>query len=148
MMHVSEQGISLIKKFEGFSAESYICPAGKPTIGYGHVIQPDESFLENISEVTAEMILKQDIEMAEKAINILVKPPLKQHEYDALVSFVFNIGIKAFENSTILRLINILDHNGASKQFGRWVYAGGKKLGGLINRRNAESAMFMGTSGI
>lgn len=143
-MRTSEQGIALIKKFEGFSAEAYICPAGKTTIGYGHVIKATEKFPGAISSSDAELLLKHDIFDAEQAINRLVKTPLKQCEFDALASLVYNIGIRAFQTSTILRLINGLNMGAAAGQFNRWIYAGSIKLEGLVKRRQAETDMFLG----
>lgn len=144
MMTTSEQGISLIKKFEGFSAEAYLCPAGKMTIGYGHIICPGEKFSGPISKYEAGIILKNDIKISEQAVGRLVEVPIEQHQFDALVSFAFNLGQKSLENSTLLRLINNLEFLVASKQFGRWVYANGKKLDGLVRRRQAEADLFMG----
>jgi len=133
-MKTSEQGLALIRKNEGFSAKMYFCPAGKPTIGYGHVISADENFpTGGISEYDAKIILIQDVSQAEQALNRLIKVTISQNQFDALAAFTYNIGIGAFENSTLLRLLNDGDIAGASHEFSRWVYANGKILGGLVN---------------
>lgn len=142
-MHtISQQGLDLIKKFEGFSAEAYFCPAGKRTIGFGHVIAGHEAFSEPFTRECAENILKQDVSAAEQAVRRRVAVALTQGQFDALVSFVFNVGEKAFENSTLLRFLNAGDPDKAAAQFSRWVYAAGRKLSGLEARRAAEAQLF------
>jgi lysozyme len=141
MRNVSEQGLALIRQFEGFSAKPYLCPAGKPTIGYGHLIKNGD-FPGEISKIEAEKLLKQDVMVAESAIFQLVKVELTQNQLDALVSFIYNIGTKAFEKSTLLRKINEKKPEEAAGQFSRWVYGNGRKLPGLIARRAAESKLF------
>jgi len=139
-MHTSEQGIALIKRFEGFSATPYICPAGKNTIGYGHVIGAGEDFSGPVSEEDAEKLLQDDVKVPEQAVNRLVTAQLNQNQFDALVSLIYNIGAAAFQNSTLLRLINT-ENPAASEQFDRWVYAGGQKLDGLIARRGGGKSV-------
>lgn len=144
-MQISDAGLALIKQFEGFSQIAYYCPAGKLTIGYGHVILPGEQFPESgISESIGEILLKQDVSIAEKAINQLITTALLQNQFDALVSFVYNIGSKAFEKSTLLRLINENKLPLAAVEFARWVYVGKKIQAGLVRRRAAEKLMFLG----
>lgn len=104
-MNISENGLNLIKKEEGFKQKPYVCPAGKLTIGYGHVILPNESFTE-INEIQATQLLKNDVAIAEDCINNSVKVPITQDQFDALISFVFNVGRKAFLESTLLRNLN------------------------------------------
>lgn len=140
-MKTSEQGLALIRRSEGFSAQIYLCPAEKPTIGYGHVIRAGESYPNGISEAEAEALLAKDVEGTEQAIGRLVMVSLSQNQFDALVAFAYNIGVKAFEKSTLLRLLNE-GNSAAYEQFGRWVYAGGRKLDGLTVRRAAEAALF------
>ena len=94
---ISRKGIETIKTFEGFSPLEYTCVAGKRTIGYGHVLKPDESYVCGVSEKKAEQLLFQDLKTAEAAVDTLVKVPLKEYQKDALVSFVFNIGVYAFQ---------------------------------------------------
>lgn len=143
MMQISSVGIDLIKKFEGLSLKRYICPAGKPTIGFGHVMLPHENIRNIITPAEADALLKADIKRFENCINDAVKTDLHQNGFDALVCFVFNIGCSAFRKSTMLKLINENDFEGAAKQFSRWVYASGKKVGGLVNRRNAERDLWL-----
>lgn len=139
-MKTSEQGLALIRRFEGFSTTPYRCPAGKLTIGYGHVMQRGEDW-PCISQPQAEDLLARDVAATEAVINRLVEVPLKQCQFDALVSFTYNIGVQALEKSTLLRLLNA-ENPKACLEFGRWVYAAGHKSEGLIARRAAETALF------
>jgi lysozyme len=141
-MKVSEQGLALIRRFEGFSPHIYLCPAGKPTIGYGHVIRKDEQVNPPIGQDEADKLLKNDVEIAEQAINRLVRTGLNQPQFDALVSFVYNIGIQAFEKSTLLRMLNRKEYQGAAQEFCRWVYVNGRRSKGLLRRRDAETMLF------
>ncbi len=135
-------GIELVVHFEGFYSKPYRCPAGKLTVGFGHVIQPGESFINGISLPEAYRILTQDLKAAEKAVSDLVKTKLTQEQFDALVDFVFNLGVGAFANSTLLKLLNKSDYVGAAGQFQRWSYVGKKKLPGLETRRRFEEILF------
>ena len=142
-MKTSEQGLALIRQCEGFSALPYICPAGKETIGYGHCLHFGEKYPpEGISRNIAENMLIQDVAAAEQAVNTLVTAPLNQNQFDALAAFVYNIGGKAFEKSTLLRILNAGDTERAAGEFNRWVYAGGRKIEGLVRRRALEAALF------
>ena len=87
--------------------------------------------------------LRQDVAESERAVNQHVHVPLTQHQFDALVSFVFNLGAGNFRTSTLLKKLNARDYDGAAQEFGRWVQAGGKTLPGLVRRREAESALFL-----
>lgn len=144
MRKVSEEGLNLIKRFEGFSKTIYTCPAGYPTIGYGHLVKPNEaeSFADGISEDEATDLLRQDVGIAERAVLRYVDVPLTDGQFDALVSFTFNLGGGALQRSTLRRKLNRQEYRLAVKEFSRWVWAGGKKLKGLIHRRNAEAALF------
>ena len=142
-MKTSDDGIALIKKHEGLRLIPYDDVAGLKTIGYGHLIKHGEEFWE-ITEEEAEAILRKDLCDAEQCIERAVKVALKHEQFDALVSFVFNLGCGAFMQSTILKLINRGDLDKADDQFLRWVYAGGRKVKGLENRRLAEMLMFNG----
>jgi len=137
----SDRGLNLIRHYEGFSSKPYLCAGGRWTIGYGHVILPDETFTE-ITEDEAIVLLSRDVMEAEGAVDILVKVPLNQNQFDALVSFVYNLGSGNLKSSTLLKLLNASDYDGAAKQFDRWVYAGGRQLLGLIARRKAEEDLF------
>jgi len=140
-MKTSEKGIELLKVLEegrGFSSKSYICSAGKRTIGYGHVILPDDNIIEPITEDQAEDILEKDVTAAENAINKYVKIPLTQNQFDALVCFVFNVGKTNFKTSTLLKFINEQLWNKVPKQFMRWIYHDKILIKGLENRRKIE----------
>lgn len=143
-LQTSQAGIDLIKAHEGLRLEWYLCPANKPTIGYGHVILTNEQFLKAgpISEAAAEAILEDDLQKFERSVSKLVKVDLEQHEFDALVSFTFNVGAAALSRSTLLRLLNEGDREGAAAQFSRWVYANKKELPGLVKRRADEAELF------
>lgn len=144
-MQISEKGLELIKQYEGFSATIYLCPAGKLTIGYGHVIASGDKFSGRaITKEKAEILLKQDVSTVEKTLADLIISQLLQNQFDALVSFVYNVGSKAFEKSTLLRLLNKNKLDLAAEEFSRWIFAGGVAQKGLIRRRSAEKLMFLG----
>lgn len=140
-MKTSKNGINLIKNFEGCRLEAYKCPAGVWTIGYGHTAGVKQG--QKITKFQADALLIIDLEKFEKAVTKLVKKLITQNEFDALVSFTFNVGIGNFEKSTLLRLINMGQFELASKQFERWIYASGKPLNGLKKRRLAEKTLFL-----
>jgi lysozyme len=142
-MQVSDQGLALIRQFEGFSPLPYRCPAGRLTVGYGHVIATDEAY-NGINLAQGEDMLKEDVNIVMSGIANLVRIPLEQCQFDALVALAYNIGLQAFERSTLLRLLNANDLKNAAGQFGRWVYAGGQRMEGLVRRRAAETALFRG----
>lgn len=143
MMHISENGLNLIKLFEAFKPVVYPCAAGKPTIGYGHVVKDGESFT-TLTEKEATQLLKSDCAIAENCVNKLVKVPLNQNQFDALVSFAFNVGCNAFFTSSLLKMLNKSDFIGAAEQFGRWIHANGVALPGLVTRRRKEKELFLG----
>lgn len=140
-MKTSDNGINLIKKFEGLKTKAYKCPAGVWTIGYGHtsgVLSTDTCTMEQ-----ATNYLKQDVKTAENAIEKYVTTALNQNQFDALVSFIYNIGSVAFRKSTMLKFINNGHFPLAAGQFDLWVYSKGEKLEGLIARRKAEKELFL-----
>ena len=145
MRHISRQGLDLICRFEGFSPIIYMCPAGYPTIGYGHLITEanKEQFLDGVDEDEALDLLRQDVAVAERAVLRLITVPLTQGQFDALASFVFNVGPAAFGNSTLLRLLNAGDATGAAAQFRRWNRGADGVLPGLVVRRAAERTLFL-----
>ncbi len=138
---ISQRGIDLIKRWEGFRDKAYLCPGNVWTIGYGHTKNVYQGMC--ISKAQAEELLKSDLRYFEKAVKQLSKVELTQGQFDALVSFTFNVGVGAFKKSTLLRLVNQGDFLGAAKQFGRWVNANGKKLPGLVSRRAEEKQLFL-----
>lgn len=142
-MVASDAALDLIKKFEGFAESAYVCPGGELTIGYGHTEGVKEGDI--ITKAEAEAFLRYDIKKTEEAINKYVKVKLLQHQFDALVSLVFNIGESNFRRSTLLALLNEGKAQEACIQFRRWIFANGKAQQGLIKRRHAEQALFCGS---
>lgn len=141
-MKTSDEGVELIKKHEGLMLEVYDDVAGYATIGYGHLIKGGEVFT-TITEEEAEDILRADLVKAETCVTNAVKTPVSQAEFDALVSFTFNVGCQAFRNSTLLRMVNRGEMDEAAEQFLRWNRAGGRVVKGLTNRRIAEREHFL-----
>lgn len=141
-MKTGQEGIELIKKFEGFRAEAYLCPGGKWTVGYGYT--QDVNAGDKITEVEAEHYLRHDVGDAEQAVNSLINAPLEQCQFDALVSLVFNIGCGNFYSSTIRRLVNegCRDKNKITHAFCMWKMSNGRVLKGLLRRREAEAALY------
>ena len=147
MRHITQAGIDLIKQFEGFSPTIYICPAGYPTIGYGHVVktQEREQFAGGITTEQAEALLRKDVQTAERAVLRLITVPLTDGQFDAVVSFTFNLGAGALQRSTLRRKVNRGDHAAVPAEFRQWVWAGGRKLEGLVRRRVAEAVLYSAT---
>ena len=159
MTRMSSHGRDLLASpaFEGCVLREYIDAAGHPTIGCGHKLLQSEissgmlridgeqvSYSAGISREDAMRLLDQDLAMAESAVTRLVKVPLEQCRFDALVSLVFNIGVTHFTDSTLLRCLNDGNFEAAPAQFRRWCFAGGHRLQGLVNRREKEIALFEG----
>lgn len=142
-MIISQKGLDLIKKFEGFSDKEYICPAGKATIGYGHVILASESFEEPITRKEAENLLKKDLEPRQILLNSLLKVNIKQNQFDALMSLIYNIGVHNFQKSTLLKFVNNRLFDKVPDQFRRWFYINGKISKGLANRREEEIKLWL-----
>lgn len=151
-MRTSEIGIADIKLSEGLRLEAYPDPAhgwARATIGYGHTSAagpPQVRRGMRIDEAEATVILRRDLRKTERAINRLVRVPLSQGQFDALVSFAFNLGSGALRGSTLLAKLNAGDYRGAEREFGRWVHAGGRRMPGLVKRRRREARRFAGTS--
>lgn len=141
MRHITDDGLNLIKRFEGFSPTVYVCPAGYPTIGYGHLVRDNEQFTSICAE-EAEALLRKDVAFAERAVLRLVDVPLADGQFDALVSFTFNLGAGALQRSTLRRKVNRQLHPEVPGQLMRWVWAGGRRLNGLIRRRKAEGLVY------
>tara|TARA_Y100001970_G_C14217721_1_gene850676 strand:+ start:702 stop:1163 length:462 start_codon:yes stop_codon:yes gene_type:complete len=141
-MEISQEGLSLIKKFEGCELESYKCAAGVWTIGYGSTKGVEEGM--EISQERADMLLLEDVEVFEEAVSKLVEVPLEQNQFDALVSWTFNLGSTNLQNSTLLKVLNNEDYEGVPSQIKRWNKAGGEVLQGLVRRREAEALLFEG----
>lgn len=142
----SPRAVSLIASFESFAATAYLCPAGKLTIGYGHVILKREPHLTTaeVTQADAEALLCADIAVVEAYLNGVLPPATRQHHFDALVALVFNIGIGNFDASTLLRKLKAGDTAAAADEFLKWIYSNGKRLWGLHVRRTCERMLFLG----
>lgn len=141
MRRINEDGLELIKRFEGFSATVYKDVAGKATIGYGHLLKPGEK-MESLTKSEGEALLICDVAKAEQAVERLIHVPLSENEFSALVSFAFNLGSGALQRSTLRRKINDAELIDIETEWRRWVWAGGRRYGGLLRRREAELALF------
>ena len=140
---VSAIAIGFIAGKEGFVDHTYTDVAGVKTIGYGHTGK-DVQDGQKITRQAATELLVKDANKHWKQARRYIKVPLYQHEADAYASFVFNVGVTNFKNSTLLKKLNAGDYAGACGQLKRWTYAGGRKVKGLVNRREAEYRMCMG----
>ncbi len=141
-MQMSEYGLDLLRRFEGLKLCAYRCPAGIWTIGHGHT-GPDVRGELRIEKAEAEALLRADVARFEEGVRAIAGE-CAQGQFDALVSFAFNLGLGALMSSTLLKKHRAGDHEGAAAEFGRWVFAGGKKLPGLVRRRAAEAALYRG----
>ena len=139
-MTYSQDGLHLTEQFEGCKLEAYLDSVGVPTIGYGHTHGVTLGM--TCTQEQAEEWLLEDVQAAVNAVNSMVRVPLTQQEFDALVDFTFNLGSGSLQHSTLLRLLNSGDYQGAAGEFEKWDKAGGKVLAGLLRRRQAEEEMF------
>jgi len=139
-MNISQEGLSLIKKFEGCEYNAYKCAAGVWTIGYGHTAGVKEGDL--VTQQEADKILEEDMKEYEGYINDYVTVDLDQNQFDSLVSWVFNLGPANLRASTMLKVLNNKEYEEVPNQMKRWNKAAGKVLEGLIRRREAESLLF------
>ncbi|MGG7716481.1 lysozyme [Klebsiella aerogenes] len=145
-MQTSEKGIALVKQFEGCKLTAYQDSVGVWTIGYGWTQPVDGKPIRagmTIKQETAERLLKTGLVSYESDASRLVKVSLTQGQFDALVSFTYNLGARSLSTSTLLRKLNAGDYAGAADEFLRWNKAGGKVLNGLTRRREAERALFL-----
>lgn len=146
-MQTSDKGIALIKQFEGCKLTAYQDSVGVWTIGYGWTKPVDGKPIRagmTIKQETAERLLKTGLVSYESDVSRLVKVGLTQGQFDALVSFTYNLGARSLSTSTLLRKLNAGDYAGAADEFLRWNKAGGKVLNGLTRRREAERDLFLG----
>jgi lysozyme len=141
----SNEGLELTKSFEGLRLEAYQDVGGVWTIGYGHT-GPDLLAGMKISQADADAMLRADLSVAVACVNRGVTEQITQAQFDALVDFCFNLGRGNFLQSSLLRKVNMGDFEGAAAQFLLWVNAAGKKVEGLVRRRQAERAMFLAES--
>ena len=145
---MTDEGLDLIKLYEGYSSSPYLCPANHWTIGYGAIWGMDDKRVTedhpDINEDQADYLLRRDVKKSEMAVLRHIRVPLEDGQFNALCSFVFNLGSGALQSSTLRRKINKGNYIGASNEFKRWIWAGGRKLKGLIRRREHERLMFLG----
>jgi len=139
---VSDEWKLLVTSFEGLRLEAYQDSVGVWTIGYGHTLGVTEG--DTITKERALELLYKDVARFEATVNRDVIVPLTQYQFDALTSFTFNLGGGNLRSSDLLEYLNLGNYSAAANEFERWVYAGGKKLEGLVKRRKAEAALFRG----
>ena len=139
-MEISQEGLSLIKRFEGCKLKAYKCSAGVPTIGWGST-QGVTMDME-ISQQRADALLLEDVAIFEEEVNKAVKVPLEQNQFDALVAWTFNLGGSNLRSSTMLKVLNEKKYEEVPSQMKRWNKANGEVLAGLVRRREAESLLF------
>lgn len=158
-MKTSQHGKDLLRKWEGLSTEVYLDSGGAPTIGIGHLLTRSErtsgkivigdregDYREGLTEEQCMELLAQDLGESEDCVNRKVKVPLTQNQFDALVSFVLNVGCQAFAGSTLLRTLNAGRYEDVPAQLRRWVFDNGVRVPGLVNRREKEIDLWSATS--
>ncbi len=144
-MQISENGLDLIKAFEGFFAKPYRCPAGVLTQGYGHTAAAGAPALGGVwTRERATQVLRDDVTRFAAQIEPLLKRKPSQAQYDAMLSLAYNIGPRAFAGSSVLRHFNARDDKRAAAAFGMWSKARGKVLPGLVRRRSSEALTYQG----
>ncbi len=148
-LSLSSQGLEFIKQFEGFRGNLYNDVAGHCTIGYGHLVHrgncngtESAEFISGITQQRATELLREAVRSFEQTVNDSVNVTLNQNQFDALISFSFNVGAGAFRSSTLLRLLNTGNYDVVPTELRKWVNAGGRPVQGLIRRREAESNLF------
>jgi lysozyme len=144
---VSRDAIELIKRFEGFCAQPYLCSANVPTIGYGATFYEDGKKVQMndpaISEERATQLLLNVLKIFEKHVDSFARDDITQSQFDALVCFAYNVGVGALKSSTLLKLVNTNPNDPEIRtQFLRWNKAAGRTLKGLTNRRTAEAQLY------
>lgn len=140
-MNISDIGVQFIKQHEGCRLTAYQDSIGVWTIGYGHIKGVTGG--QSITQDMADEYLVEDLQPAVRCVNASVTGVVTQSQFDALCSFVFNLGCNSLRNSTLLRKVNDGDDDGAAKEFVKWNHAGGRVIDGLTARREAETTLFM-----
>lgn len=143
---ISERGFEVIREFEGFRENAYLDTGGVWTIGFGTIKYPNGTKVKKGDTCTcaqAEAWLKNDTAWVDACLDRTIKVTVNQNQFDALASFVYNVGETAFMKSTMLKVLNAGNFAGTASQFDRWVYDNGKAINGLINRRKKEKALFL-----
>jgi lysozyme len=154
-MRIDQAGIDFIKEAEGVRPLAYLDVAGLPTIGAGHLLTRDEltsgkimidghayKYHDGLSDNIIDRLLMRDLHIAELAVKTGVRVDLNQHQYNALVSFAFNVGSNAFKKSTLLKRLNAGDYAAVPEQMRRWIFSAGQQIKGLKNRREKEIALW------
>ena len=146
-MKLNDKGYNLIKEFEGLRLKPYLCSAGVPTIGYGNTFYENGTKVKltdaPITKERAETLFKALADKFAVKVVPLIKKPITQNQFNALVSFAYNVGVTALQNSTLLKLVNNNPNDSnIAKEFLKWNKAGGKVVNGLTNRRIKESALY------
>jgi lysozyme len=144
---ISKKGLEVIKKHEGFKSKPYLCPAGVPTIGYGNTYYPDGSKVKMtdkpLSKDIADVLLRLVVEDFEGCVNKHVKSDINQNQFDALVSFAYNLGCGNLKKSTLLKKVNANPCDiTISNEFAKWDKSGGRRLRGLTIRRHDEAVLY------
>jgi lysozyme len=144
-MNLSSSGLDILKTLEGFRSKPYEDVAGKLTVGYGHLIVPGDGVASGdiIDQVKATELLHHDVQRTVEGVNSCVTRDINQNQFDALVLFAYNLGVGALRSSTLIKLLGAGDFYGASGQFERWCFAGGKYTTGLLTRRITEKNLFL-----
>lgn len=138
--------VDLIKRFESFSARPYLCPAGVWTIGYGHTEGVTKESAPITEPEACDLLLADLASHYAPGVDRLLTVPVSQRQFDALVSFAYNVGVGALAESTLLKKLNAGFGDAAGREFLRWTKSKGRVLGGLVKRRAAEQALFMGAA--
>lgn len=146
-MQIGTKGIELIKFFEGFRSDPYICSGGYATIGWGTTRYPSGEKVKkhdrSINQQEAEAFLRNDLSYFEKQVDAMTRDDINQNQFDSLVSFAYNLGANALKGSTLLKKVNADPNDkNIAKEFMKWVYSNNKKLAGLVKRRTAESELY------
>ena len=147
MNQLSANGLQFIKSFEGFSAFPYLDSAQVPTIGYGTIVYDDGTRVTmddpSITEAQAEVFLRYQIEQKTTLVDQMLTYPVNQNQYDALISFAYNLGVGALHGSTLLDLVNQGNLDAAADEFPKWNHANHVVVDGLTRRRAAERVLFL-----
>jgi lysozyme len=143
---ITEKALEFIAEHEGLRLKAYLCPASVPTVGFGTTRYPNGSKVKMGDEITKDdalKLLKHDVAKFELAVDAMTTDKVNQNQFDALVSFAYNLGTEALRKSTLLKVVNANPNDPRiKKEFQKWVYADGKKLGGLIKRRQDEANLY------
>lgn len=156
-LQVSKRGVEVLRHLEGAAQRAYVCPAGLMTIGVGHVLTKDELYSgkifidgdevkwrDGLTDKQVDGLLRQDLYFYQKCVAAYVTVPLSSYQFDALVSFCFNVGMGAFRGSTLLKMLNRGEYAAVPAQLKRWNKCNGKTLNGLTRRREIEAGMWQG----